>query len=131
MLSMLYFIAVGGFDMPMDRSKYPKDWEKIAYEVKDKAGWKCQGSPKYPDCRAEHRGLHPVTGALVILTAAHLDHNPKNNDPSNLKAQCQRCHLAYDQQLHLANAWRTRQRKKGQMLLFSDAEIRKNLYMMS
>jgi hypothetical protein len=32
----------------------------------------------------------------VILTVAHLDHNPANCDPGNLLAMCQACHLRYD-----------------------------------
>ena len=32
----------------------------------------------------------------VVLTVAHLDHTPENCDPDNLRAWCQRCHLAYD-----------------------------------
>jgi hypothetical protein len=32
----------------------------------------------------------------VILTVAHLDHQPENCDPANLKAWCQRCHIVYD-----------------------------------
>lgn len=32
----------------------------------------------------------------VVLTIARLDHNPRNNDPSNLKALCQLHHNRYD-----------------------------------
>lgn len=32
----------------------------------------------------------------IVLTVAHLDHNPTNSHPSNLKALCQRCHNRYD-----------------------------------
>lgn len=32
----------------------------------------------------------------VILTVAHLDHQPENCARENLKALCQRCHNAYD-----------------------------------
>jgi hypothetical protein len=32
----------------------------------------------------------------VILTVAHLDHNPENCDETNLKAMCQKCHNTYD-----------------------------------
>ncbi len=36
----------------------------------------------------------------VVLAAAHLDHDPGNNRPRNLKAFCQRCHLPYDREEH-------------------------------
>ena len=32
--------------------------------------------------------------ARIVLTVAHLDHAPEHNDPTNLRALCQRCHLA-------------------------------------
>lgn len=32
----------------------------------------------------------------VVLTIAHLDHNPQNNDKKNLKALCQLHHLRHD-----------------------------------
>lgn len=33
---------------------------------------------------------------VIVLTVAHLDHNPENCDYSNLKAMCQKCHNNYD-----------------------------------
>jgi hypothetical protein len=41
----------------------------------------------------ESRGWRKVK---VVLTVAHLDHQPPNCDPANLRALCQRCHNAYD-----------------------------------
>jgi len=63
------------------RHLYPKNWEEIARDVKEKAGWKCEV------CGAEH-GPPPH-----ILTVDHLDFNPANCSPRNLMALCQRCHL--------------------------------------
>lgn len=48
----------------------------------------------------------------VVLTIAHLDHVPEHCDPSNLRALCQRCHLRYDHQHHMANAKATRDAKR-------------------
>jgi hypothetical protein len=36
----------------------------------------------------------------IMLTCAHLDHDPAHNDPSNLRAWCQRCHVLYDAEHH-------------------------------
>jgi hypothetical protein len=36
----------------------------------------------------------------VVLAAAHLDHDPSNNRPRNLRALCQRCHLLHDRPEH-------------------------------
>ena len=31
--------------------------------------------------------------SVIVLAAAHLDHDPSNNRPGNLRSLCQRCHL--------------------------------------
>lgn len=36
----------------------------------------------------------------IVLTIAHLDHTPENNDPDNLRALCQKCHLNHDKDHH-------------------------------
>lgn len=38
-------------------------------------------------------GVHYI---VIVITVAHLDHNPANNDMDNLRALCQRCHLGHD-----------------------------------
>lgn len=61
----------------------------------------------------------------IVLTIAHLDHTPENNDPENLRALCQRCHILYDRDHHAANAKATLKAKKanaGQMGLFEAAK---------
>lgn len=105
-----------------ERKRYPKDWKVISLEVRERAGWICEGSPAYPDCRAANREPHPVTGSIVVLTVAHLDHVPENvGEPGarlNLKAWCQRCHLTYDAKHHAKNGAATRRRKAGIIDLF-------------
>ena len=39
----------------------------------------------------------------IVLTIAHLDHKPENNDPDNLRALCQRCHNNHDKDHRAAN----------------------------
>lgn len=34
----------------------------------------------------------------VVLTVAHIDHDESNNDPANLLAMCQFCHLSMDRE---------------------------------
>lgn len=36
----------------------------------------------------------------AVLTVAHLDHTPEHVARENLRAWCQRCHLAYDAPMH-------------------------------
>lgn len=45
---------------------------------------------------------------VVVLTIAHLDHQPENCADDNLRAWCQRHHLSYDRQHHLQTAYATR-----------------------
>ncbi|TCS14561.1 hypothetical protein [Caulobacter sp. BK020] len=89
---------------PENRRRYPADWPAISRGKKERAGWRCEGSPMYPACRAKHGEPHPVTGSRVVLTTAHLDHTPENCADENLRAWCQRCHNTYDLQHRLRNA---------------------------
>ena len=99
----------------MDRSLYPPDWEQISNRIRfQRAGGVCE------QCGAVHGQPHPVTGSRVVLTTAHLDHNPANCTDDNLKALCQRCHLRYDAQMHALHAALTRRQKQiaaGQLVL--------------
>jgi hypothetical protein len=109
--------------MPVDYSKYPKDWKKISLRIRERSGGQCE-------CTGEC-GLHRTTGGprrccerngepakwakgKIILTVAHLDHNPQNCAGENLKAMCQRCHLRYDVEHHKKNSAATREKKKWQ-----------------
>jgi hypothetical protein len=56
----------------------------------------------------------------VVLTVAHLDHQPENCADDNLKAMCQRCHLRYDVPHHQRNAAATRRTKKQNHELFGE-----------
>jgi hypothetical protein len=82
---------------PENRKRYPANWSsEVRPAILSRAVNRCEGSPVYPDCRAENHQPHPVTGSPVVLTIAHLDHKPENCDPRNLRAWCQRCHNTYD-----------------------------------
>lgn len=105
---------------PMDRRRYPPDWEEISHRIRFvRAGGKCEGCDRYPQCRAEHGQPHPVTGSKVFLTTAHWpDPDPSNNDDQNLHAWCQRCHNTMDAQMRVQNRrkrLREKQRKAGQL----------------
>jgi hypothetical protein len=41
-----------------------------------------------------------VSGKIVVLTTAHLNHTPEDCRPANLRVMCQACHLAYDAEYH-------------------------------
>jgi len=120
----------------MDRSKYPPDWEAISACIRARAGGRCEcegecgydhdddafGALQTQDGRCVERnhqlGLY-LTGR-VVLTVAHLDHDPANCDPHNLRAYCQRCHNAYDADDRRRNRARNRRaarEEQGQMNL--------------
>jgi heterodisulfide reductase subunit B len=61
---------------------------------------------------------NPTKPIKIVLTIAHLDHNIDNNDYSNLKALCQKCHLSLDKNQHRNNSKQTIEKKKGLQSLF-------------
>ena len=105
--------------MPIKKpSLYSADWRDIVRKIRKRSGNRCEGSPRYPDCRAVNGQPHPVTGSIVMLTTGHLDHDPSNNAPENLRHWCQRCHLTYDAKMHARHAAVTRWAKKRNLELF-------------
>src|SRR4051794_6938538 len=107
---------------PENKARYPKDWPSISRRIRERAEGQCEcegacGLRHYVDeagkqhdlvpelqmalcapsrCLARNGEAHPVTKSIVVLTVAHLDHQPENVADENLKAWCQRCHNCYD-----------------------------------
>ena len=77
--------------MPMNREKYPADWERIATDLKDQVNWKCEGCGK--QCRKPDE---PFDTHRRTLTVAHINHVELDCNPGNLICLCAPCHLAYD-----------------------------------
>jgi 5-methylcytosine-specific restriction endonuclease McrA len=73
-----------------EKARYPDDWKAISRRIRDREGNRCKW------CHAENGLAHPETGAIVVLTVAHLDHQPEHCGDENLAALCQRCHNRYD-----------------------------------
>lgn len=76
--------------MPIDRSRYPKNWQSIALAIKTQANWKCRKCGL--DCTPEPIADRSLK-AKRTLTVHHQDYNPGNNHPDNLIALCCACHL--------------------------------------
>jgi hypothetical protein len=57
----------------------------------------------------------------VVISTAHLDQDPANREPDNLRALCQRRHLSHDLDYHLARRWITCRRRHAGGDLFLDA----------
>jgi len=54
---------------------------------------------------------------VIVLTIAHLDHNPENCADSNLASLCQRCHNIYDRPHRNETRRLTRTRRDPQMMI--------------
>lgn len=111
---------------PENRSRYPANWAEISERIRfERAQGRCEcrgecghehvhvaedwiGTWTNNRCKAIYDLPHPVTGSRVVLTVAHLDHTPENSADGNLRAMCQRCHLAYDQEEHQRSREETR-----------------------
>ncbi len=132
--------------MPMDRSRYPKDWKEISKRIRfERAEGKCEW------CGAPHRGFRDrITGEwfepafgelfphtaeemiLIILTTAHLGIDKPDGSPGskedtmdcreeNLAALCQKCHLDFDRDDHIRSRETNRRRRlvaAGQQEMF-------------
>ena len=100
------------------------EWRAIVAEIRERSGDVCEGSPAYPDCKAENGAPHPATGAIVVLTVAHLSHDPADNgEPGNrpmLRHWCQLCHNTYDAPKRGQNAARTLFRRRAVRDLFCE-----------
>lgn len=113
--------------MPWDRSRYPADWEAIVARVRARSGdqCECQGEcgRRHGGRCAARQGEPTRSGGPVVLTTAHLDHDPAGADEARLRHLCQRCHLTLDAGLHAQHARETRRRRReeaGQMRLPDD-----------
>lgn len=121
-----------------DWSKYPSDWKTVIRPaILERANDCCEvcgvanhtviertgkGSDEWVYWPEGMQGeAHLIDGhkpVNIVLTIAHLDHDVNNNQHSNLKALCQRCHLHYDIAHHKENSRNTRNNKKGLQNLF-------------
>lgn len=111
--------------MPMNLADYPSDWPWMSRQIRDQAGHRCEwcgvangaigardrSGEWHSEIEIDH--LNSTDGEhlfgdypkiiRIVLTVAHLDHDKTNSDPANLKALCQRCHLNWDRERHIAN----------------------------
>jgi hypothetical protein len=126
--------------MPIDYSLYPPDWKTVIRpRIMARARHCCEGcgvanhstvlsksrvllcDPQpYRDAASNVGFYHTADerATVIVLTIAHLDHDTSNNEDSNLKALCQRCHLTHDAGHHSRNARKTREAKGRQLVLF-------------
>lgn len=97
---------------------YPHNWRKISWWIIHiRAQEHCEGILEDGTrCMAENHKPHPVTGKNVVLSVAHLDHDPTNSaDESNMKAFCQRCHNRWDREHRNESIRETYKEKHGEV----------------
>ena len=111
---------------PENRDRYPAEWKEISDRVREEAGQRCEwcaaengaliargkGADTGTYMMHDGRTFSTETGDFlglswlleydvdrftkIVLTVAHLDHQPENCTRDNLVALCQRCHNRYD-----------------------------------
>jgi len=91
-----------------NRDRYPENWRAIVAAVRVRSGDVCEF------CGAANGRPNPVTGSRVVLTTAHLNHTPEDNDMENLRHLCQLCHNRHDAATRAAGIRERRHRAAGQ-----------------
>lgn len=87
---------------PENVDRYPDDWPAISKRIREeRAGNRCECTGHcglHGGRRCVERNGEPALFARgkVVLTVAHLDHQPEHCDDDNLLAMCPRCHNRYD-----------------------------------
>lgn len=128
-----------------NKKRYPENWKQISERIRfERAGNKCEvcgianGTvikrtkdgyrlPSQTDwdmINSRIKYSHSsMTESLkyygftkIVLTVAHLDHQPENCEDDNLKAMCQKCHNNYDRQHR--NTTIRQSRLKDQLSIF-------------
>jgi len=76
-----------------------KAWETVRQRIRERAGDRCERCGYANGTRGAIRNgrWYP---ALIQCGCAHLDHDPTNNDDSNLAWLCRHCHLKHDAGQH-------------------------------
>ena len=127
---------------PQFRWFYPIDWRELSIVIRfERAKGRCErcarphgqivicfGDGRWWDAECggwrdgqgrplrhgpETISLTEIRSTRVYLATAHLDHDPANNRPRNLKALCQRCHMLHDQNEHRRQRWLTLRMRKS------------------
>lgn len=104
--------------MPVDRTRYPPDWDAIALAVKVAVDWRCQDCGLQCRRPSEVFDTHKRTMSVHHVGVPHADgspgdmHDKMDCRPENLLALCSACHLKRDLPGHVLHAAETRRRKR-------------------
>jgi hypothetical protein len=133
---------------PENKARYPDDWQEIRAAILLRAGDCCEtckvangkriargAGPFAGTYQADTAEVfdsetgeyiasvrmseyHVKNMVTIVLTIAHLDHQPENCAPENLRALCQMHHLRYDAKHHAETARETRRQRLNNLELF-------------
>lgn len=100
---------------PENVTRYPKDWKLRSFFIRFvRARGMCEW------CGAAHGEPHPLTGATVVLTTAHVyDHRPEAASLLNLAALCQKCHNGHDARRRREGIAARRREREGDLFACS------------
>ncbi|MBO3461564.1 HNH endonuclease [Aetokthonos hydrillicola Thurmond2011] len=80
--------------MPIYRERYADNWQDIARQVKESAGWKCQHCGQ--QCLRPGEKPKQMTRAewtMLTLSVHHSNFTPEDNRRENLIPLCSPCHI--------------------------------------
>ena len=86
--------------------RYPFNWKAISFRIRfDRAAGRCECAGECDlhrgrRCTEVHGQQASYARGKIVLTVAHLNHQPEDCRDENLRAMCQRCHLRYDREHH-------------------------------
>lgn len=105
---------------PENRARYPKNWKsEIVPRIRARSGNRCEFLIDGVRCDAVNGQPHPVTTSKVVLTVAHLNHQPEDCADENLLHGCQRCHNRYDAPMRAAGIKERRRAAQAASDLFA------------
>lgn len=85
---------------PENKILYHPEWKLISLKIRiERAKNKCE------KCGIENGKQIEGKKGKIILTVAHIDQDPTNNNFNNLLALCQRCHFKLDLPYNLKKRW--------------------------
>ena len=129
---------------PENKHRYPADWQQVRLRILARAMHRCEypgctathralgywrdnlfvhlprslrDAGYNKPCEVACEGGSTLKIILVVLTIAHLDHQPENCSDDNLRAWCQRHHLAYDAEHHAETAYMSRMKARNNLEL--------------
>ena len=89
---------------PENKHLYPSNWKEISEIIRfGRAKNRCENCGVFNHSYINRHTRKPCLqgedeAIMVVLTVAHLDHDPTNCNFENLMAMCQKCHNTYDGQ---------------------------------